>query len=239
MGLINSIHNKIPDGIYRTYIKNLVSWLQVFSLNYHFKRYVRKTLNPDSDINKIKTAPWASELYQICAVLFALVLLIFVAPNLPIVSIWAVAILVFISLYRPLEITIFLVNWIFTITDEVHSYKRSLAGFLINLLELVLFFSIAQLVIGCYKTNSILDAIYSNARTVVTIGPIGSYNYHSCIYCDIILLAQIGVTSFLLIIVIASAVGVIKVPPEAGSKNGNNTSNKPIQPTPKSGASDG
>lgn len=71
------------------------------------------------------------------------------------------------------------------------------------------------------------------------IGPIGNYNYHSCIYCDIILLAQIGVTSFLLIIVIASAVDIVKVPPEAGSKNGNNTSNKSIQPTPKSGAYDG
>jgi hypothetical protein len=134
-------------------------------------------------------------------VLFAIVLL---AAASYVSGVGAVLV-VCLSLYRPLEMFMFLVNWIFAHEDPLHSYKRSLAGFGLNVVEIVLYFAAAYVAAGC--VDSVAVSVYSSLRTVVTIGPTVVCDSSTCIRCVGLLAAQIVVAYFLILVVVASAIG--------------------------------
>lgn len=186
----------LPDGVYQPYFRSwFISVEECFSINYRIRARVRQ------DLKLSKTPRWVSECYQLGSLVFAIVLCAIAAS----VSGVSAVVVVFLSLYRPLEMFIFLVNWIFAHEDPLHSYKRSLAGFGVNVVEIVLYFAAAYVAAGC--VDSVAVSLYSSLRTVVTIGPTAVCEASSCLRCVGLLAAQIGVAYFLIVVVVASAIG--------------------------------
>jgi len=195
VGWVQWVHNKIPSGVYQTYFKHwVVQSFKYLSLNDRLKTKVRCHLKVS------ETPPWVSELYQLGSLIVAFLFLYTAnAVSGPIA-----VIIVLLMLYRPFEIFLFLVKWIFSDMPPLHSYRRSLAGFGLNVAEIVLYFSAASITAGCI--DSVPVAIYSSLRTVVTIGPVQTCEM-SCVHCMTLLSAQIIEAYFLIVVVVASAIG--------------------------------
>lgn len=112
-------------------------------------------------------------------------------------------------LYRSFEILLFAINWVFSHSQSLHSYERSLIAFGINVLELVICFAVVYLGSGCIQCNgSISTALYSSLRTVVTIGPVETFK--SSLLCDSLVMAEVAVAYLLTIVVVANVVGKLR-----------------------------
>ncbi len=190
------------DGPYRRLARYLFCIERCFSLSYRLNKKVARLLNADS-------VPWVSEVYQLVSLLMSF-LLIF-----PAYYSVAATVVVLVSLYRPVEIFIFTINWLLVHRGPVRSSRRSAAGFLINLAEITLFFAAAELGSGCIcrshgasdAVHVISSAIYSSLRTVVTIGPTEVCD--DGVICMAILSLQIVVGFSVIVGAIANVVGAI------------------------------
>lgn len=154
-----------------------------------------------------KTPPVLAETYQLLALLAALVLMavIGVLPRT-----WAQIVGV-IALYRPFEILIVAINWLFIDRSPIHSYTRAMALFFINILEVVLFFAVAYVGLGCVRSvDGIGTALYSSLRTSVTIGPTATAEPPVSLCCGSLLVSQITLSYFLAVVVLAHAVGALR-----------------------------
>lgn len=118
-----------------------------------------------------------------------------------------------IVLYRLGEITLFAVNWIFRHAGALLSPQRSLAGFLVNITEVILLYAISYLSFACMACSqrfSILTALSSSLRTTITIGPHNSLrDLPQYPLCGSLLMTQMGISYFLTIVVIASIIGIL------------------------------
>ena len=82
-----------------------------------------------------------------------------------------------IALYRVCDIALFAVNWVFVHAGWLLSTKRSLAMFLINLVEVIVCYPIIAISFGCLRCSQFSDlmaVLYSSLRTTVTIRPASS-----------------------------------------------------------------
>src|SRR5574341_867537 len=190
------IDSLLPNGFYRGRVKGLIQWLEKLTCGYWMNMLVRECLGK-TDLE------WPAELLQTISLAFGILLLAIlryspVSQSLVTILIWL------IIFWRVGEVFVFALNWVFVHTGPVISYKRSLAGFGINIAEIVVYFAIAYLQAKCVKTPSIFSALYSSLRTVVTIGP---DNVVQSGYCGALIIIQIAVAYFLAIVVIAIIVG--------------------------------
>lgn len=212
MSVAHWLDCKLPVGLYAGPFKRSLAWCdRRLSLNNCYKKCIRSSLGL---ADGAKSPPWVAEVYQIAS-LAAAVLLLVLAGVLPRgVSVVPAA----LALYRPLEILIFGINWIFVHTDPLHSHKRSLVSFLINIAEVVVFFAAAALGFGfvtcldCHeRPRLILAALYSSLRTTVTIGPtsLTSEPPNSSL-SGLLLMGQIGISYFLAIVVIGHLAGALR-----------------------------
>jgi hypothetical protein len=138
-------------------------------------------------------------------------------PSLRLIN-WLVR---FIVLYRLFEITLFAVNWIFVHAPRLLSPKRSLAMFLVNIVEIVVLYPVGYLSFGCIDCSlpqvsidcspliRLLTALYTSLRTTATLGPIATHELPQHWPCGVILMTQIIISYFLTIVVIASVIGVV------------------------------
>src|SRR2546430_13668986 len=143
MSIVTWLNHKFPIGLYRGPIKRCLAWCdQTLSLNTRVKIRVHRELGV---IDDTKSPEWISEVYQFASLVVAIALLIAAcyAPR-PIAYIAAS-----LALYRPFEITVFAVNWVFVHLPHVLSHNRSLAGFVTNIAEVVVFYATAYLGFGC------------------------------------------------------------------------------------------
>lgn len=118
----------------------------------------------------------------------------------------------FMVLYRLFDITLFAVNWVFVHAPWLLSSKRSLVGFIINIAEVVIFYTVTYISFGCIDCSqaaSTLAALYSSLRTTVTIGPISGYELPKHWLCVVFLMTQIVISYFLAIVVIADVIGLL------------------------------
>ncbi len=115
--------------------------------------------------------PWVSEAYQFLVVAGGLAWLAFLQQPVLTARGW----LYFgtaIALYRPLEILLFSLHWLFVAEKPVVRYTRSLAGFLVNLAEIALFFPIAFFLLDWYDGYpSRSSAIGASFKALVSLEP--------------------------------------------------------------------
>jgi hypothetical protein len=221
MRLVRRITDNRPDpgGLYGDWLRTVLEHIEfALSLNLRIKLLVKKALGLQPTE---KTPRWVSEAYQLMSLVIATLLLV----GAKYLTGWAAAIVVVLALYRPFEMLIFIINWIFVhpLSNEpisvLHSYRRTLAGFYVNTIEIVIYFGAAQLAAGCLcesrtpggscaASDSIAIALYSSLRTVVTIGPTQICEDSSCLGCIALVIAQIVVAFFLIGGVIASVVSL-------------------------------
>ena len=203
--MIKWLDRKLSAGLYNGPVRLLIDWAdRRLSLNGIFKRFIQTRLALPAGT---KTPSWVSEFYQLSSFVVAILLLLVARFAPP----WAGLISAMVGLYRPFEILLFAVAWIFIHTDPLHSYKRSLAGFLMNLAEVVVFFAAAYLGLGLIEAPAHMStALYSSLRTTVTIGPAATADPPASWLGGTLLIAQIVVSYFLTIVVITSVVGVLR-----------------------------
>lgn len=127
-------------------------------------------------------------------------------------ALYLVWVLGVVALYRLFDITLFAVNWVFVHAPWLLSSKRSLVGFIINIAEVVIFYTVTSISFGCIdcsQSASTLSALYSSLRTTVTIGPISGYELPKHWLCVVFLMTQIVISYFLAIVVIADVIGLL------------------------------
>ena len=203
--MIKWFNQKFSNGIFSGSFARTVIWCNHYlSINKYWEQVVRNRLQiPD---NK-KNPPWVSELY-LCASFAIGVVFVTILPSLPQ---WLARLVAIVALYRPFEIILFALEWIFVGKDPIHSYKRSLAGFIINIAEIVIFFAAVYLGFGFVKASaSISTALYSSLRTTVTIGPIATVEPPNCWLAGAVIISQIVISYFLAIVVLAGVVGALR-----------------------------
>jgi hypothetical protein len=203
--MIQWLNSKLGKGIFKGYFAPSVAWCASrLSLNSWWKQLVRSQLKI---AGREKSPAWVSELY-LCASFVAGVVFLFIVLFLPA---WLACLLAAVALYRPFEIMLFTVDWIFTAKDPLHSYKRSLSGFMVNIAEVVVFFAVAYMGFGFLQGEpSISTALYSSLRTTVTIGPTSTLEPPHCWFAGAVIIYQIAVSYFMVVVVVAAVVGSLR-----------------------------
>ena len=56
-----------------------------------------------------------------------------------------------VAVYRSYEIVLFALRWLLWDKTRIHNLKRSLVGFLVNLVEVVLLYAATYVAVGCVK----------------------------------------------------------------------------------------
>ena len=128
-------------------------------------------MNDSLGIPRDTRAPaWVSEIYQLLSLVIGSVLLIFsqVAGPWPLVF----------YLYRTLDILLLYLQWILQ-ASHVFARRRRLVGFMVNLVEINIYFAGAYIALGCLTCGEkavisgqrVVTAIYNSVRISLTIGP--------------------------------------------------------------------
>lgn len=201
--LLNWLNDRLPNGIYATVGRSCVIWCHSkLSFHDHLKRCVRTRLQVPAGQ---KTPQWFSEMYQLTWILAEGALLY--GSQSP--RRWLSSGAAVLAVYRSFDILLFAAAWVFIDGRPVHSYRRSLAGFLLNVADVVVCFTVAGIGFGCVSGEGIWQAIYSSLRTTVTIGPLPALE-PACSGCFALTSAQIAASYFLAAVVIAAAVGSLR-----------------------------
>jgi hypothetical protein len=189
----------LRNGLWFRPFTNLLTFLNNrVSLSNRLKRWLsHEGINP----------PGAAELYQLFWLFSLLFWLLVIDREVPWLSQpWVRGIAMAIAAYRIFEILIFALHWVFSAKDEqLHSTRRSLALFLINIIEISLLTSVILTLAGCQTgASSTWSLVYNNLAAsfglslVQTSGPsVCSFGVH----------AQVIIAGMLLSIAVASLVG--------------------------------
>ena len=122
-------------GIYLGLLRAVLGWPKLTPLwalwKYLFKEKLRKTVVIPGET---KLHPAVAEGYQLLMVV-ALAMALCAVPSGPEVSLWWWGFLALAS-YRSWEILIYGLKWLLVDPEPLHSYRRSLVAFLINMVEL-------------------------------------------------------------------------------------------------------
>lgn len=161
----------------------------------------------------------ATELYQFVLILIGAGWLFMV--NRPAHPIFASQIFqvpgFFAALYPITELFLFSLHWTFVATGELHSIRRSLAAFLLNLFELAIYFSIAFALAGCSKNYTAgWAAFYDNFRSIFNLELVA---VRETAVCQFSAHYEIVVAATLLVIIIASLVGAVVRPEKQVKEN--------------------
>lgn len=191
--MLKWLNDKLPKGFYFPFMKEIIEQLQKVSLNFWAGWYIREKIARNK-----KPPPWVSELYQCLFLVFGFLAFIF--------SQWihfkctSYLIIVFFS-YRIFEICIFILAWIFVRKKELlHDYRRSIAGFLVNIVEVTTYFSIITIWSGDLKDSDKLNIFYKHIVGILTLSPPDTE-------CTILSLGELFVSVFLILVIIGALVG--------------------------------
>lgn len=209
MHLSNYLHQKCPEGIYKKVVlPSVKSLYEKTSLHSCIEKRVKKTLSVEQNVG----LEWFSEVYQIISIAIGIALLIIVHLTSYKYNYWAIFLILPLILYRPFEIFLFSIKWVFASDGKILFDRRSLTAFLVNFMEVIIYFSSAYLACGFY--NTIKNSLYSSLRIAVTIGPESEQKYISLSWLfPILVMIQIVISYFLIVVVIANAAGAVKREP--------------------------
>lgn len=173
-------------SIYLTVVPRIIQWLWFVSIpntgGWALKKWARTEWL------------WLPELYQ--GVVVAVMLCGLFHPPLR-------SALVAFAGFRPCEIFVFILHWIFT-DEPVQNVRRSLIGFVINQVEVILCFAVIFTKSQCAVKGPV-NALYNSLRTAVTIGPADP----TMDKCPGLLSAEIVVAYLITVVVIAAVVGKV------------------------------
>ena len=140
--MIKWLDRTFENGIFEGPFKNIIVWCDRYlSLHNGFDKFVKGHLGLPSEQ---KAPVWSSEMYQMLFLIFGIVLLVAAYSG----YVWLSCLSAIAALYRPFEIIVFAIRWVFASKDPPHSYLRSLAGFTINIVEVIVFFAAAYIGFG-------------------------------------------------------------------------------------------
>ncbi len=201
----------LGSGIYKSIFGGLLKAALYLSLNFWLKYSVRCACLENNlpkclcrDVTREDTPAWVSESYQLLSLfLGAMALFIFLPRGL---GAWAWYLIIVLVLYRTLEILFFAAHWVFVETKPLHSYARSLMGFLLNLVEIAIFFSIVTLLLRCGSSGvGELQNFMNHAFGILTLGFEARVSLET--KCNFVTLFELGTADFLILIVLASLAG--------------------------------
>jgi hypothetical protein len=161
----------------------------------------------------------ASESYQVVAVLAGAVWLALIRNATPTILHTSAAVKVggFVALYRVTEIFVFSIHWVFVAELPLSRVRRSLAGFLVNLLELPVFFAIAFALLDCsVGRGSVWSLFYEHLRSVWTLDLTESCGGAGC---RLLAHYEMACAGLVLLIVVASLVGGVLRPELADTRS--------------------
>ena len=108
-----------------------------------------------------------------------------------------------------LELFLFALHWAF-VSEGIADARRSLATFLVNLLEIGLLFAIIQILAGCATRATAWGTLYSSLAAVLRLGLPA---LQPSIRCDVIAHSELVIAFTFFLVVIAGLVGLV-VPPQ-------------------------
>jgi hypothetical protein len=183
----------------------MFKYLKYLSLNYYFNGYLNKISKSEKEIS-------FSIVYLVISLFFSMTSIVYLSlkgNNYLIISKYIISILL---LYRPIELLFFMIGWIINYKEPLHCFEKSIKGFLINSIEIVIYFACLYFLIDAYP--SIPESLYSSFRTLVIIGPLESIQYVGYVgdsmFFTFLVMLQIVISFILIGIVISSLVGIIK-----------------------------
>lgn len=156
---------KLQEGLWFPRLTVILEFaLRRLSICQRFKDWLT---NPNE-----KSPRGASELYQLCGLTLAFVWLAFIKlPVEPLSVAWVRYIGAAFAIYRVLEFLIFGLHWVFVARGKLHAVRRSLAGFVLNLVEVALYTSITLILIDCAPpTGSQWAVMYQNLAATFGLG---------------------------------------------------------------------
>ena len=200
--LLTWTNGKLSEGFYFPAFLTLLRGLEKLSLNFWVKTGIRKLGVTDKTGEK---APrWVSELYQSVFVVVGVLFLALLYPGMNNAGKWSI---VAILLYRLLEILVFTLNWVFVHDVRVHQYRRSIAGFMLNVFELALYASVIGSVAGCFASSAgKYSLVYGHIKGVVAFSP---PDVEPCPFCEALSGLELLVSVLLVLVVIGALVGTV------------------------------
>jgi len=193
------LSEKLKDGFWVPIFIAIIRHLyERGSIGYRFKQWLR---------TDGKSPCGASELYQVCWFVTAVLWLSLIKHPVSLLSeTWIRNLGALIAAYRVLEIVLFALHWVFVAEDEkLHGVRRSLAGFLLNIVEVSLYASIALLLTQCASAVKSQWAIVYNSIKA-TFGLSLPQTVDNLV-CHVSAHIQLVAASILLSLVVASLVG--------------------------------
>ncbi len=190
----------LENGFWFHRLVTIIRWAYLhLSLGYAFNRWLtRNGQAPEG----------ASEAYQAVVLVVGITWLGFIES--PVWWIFETRIARFagsaIVLYRVTEVFVFALHWILAAEGRLGAIRRSLAGFVVNLCELAVWFPIAFLLVGCvaspiHKLRLAYDHLHAVwSLELANTSPGG-------LFCRVFSHYEIIVAGTLLLIVVASLVG--------------------------------
>lgn len=211
MGLLEWLTQKQPK---RGYLLGALAAAQrlletKLSLNSRFNSAIRERIPQEHG----KAPQWASELYLLCTLVFAVLSFAVAQPvdRLQLVLLLTVA----WPIYRIAEVLTFLIGWVFVHEAGLHSVQRSLFAFILNIFELSLLFGALRIgIAGLSETR--LDLFLTG---VVDISTIASPEITGYSVGDLLEIVRLFASLLLVLVVVGSLTGDVvrrTVEPGAG-----------------------
>lgn len=200
--LLTWTNGKLSEGFYFPAFVALLRRLEKVSLNFWVKKGIQKLGFTDKTGKK---APrWVSELYQSVFVLMGIVSLALTSLEMNNAGKWSI---VTILLYRLLEMLVFTLNWVFVHDVRVHQYRRSIAGFMLNVFELALYASVVGSLANCFASSSgKYSLVYVHLKGVVAFSPPDT---EPCAFCAALSGLELLMSVLLVLVVIGALVGTV------------------------------
>lgn len=201
-------------GFWFPILKDIIKFIyEKFSICFYFQLFIAKHRTIE------KSPPWVAECYSLTVFILALVWssLIYVDFSLFKTTIFR-NLGAGVAIYFILEIFFFSLKWTFVDRDPIHSTRRALAGFILNIFEVAIYSTIALILLDCTdKTKSQYDIIYDNLSDSFNLTLYLTDNIRCC---KVVAHIELITVTILITIAIAALVGGV-LRKEVKKSNGN------------------
>lgn len=151
--------------------------------------------------------PWVSEFYQFIGVLVGVCWIALIEKPFLTSRGWIVLGL-FLVTYRIAEIVLFSFHWLLVAEGSVQSSRRSLLGFLFNLCEIGIFFTIVYLLLGWFDPpQDAWAALFNSLSSVFSLEVLAGLKDAG--WPKAVARLQLGISWALVVLILANVVGAI------------------------------
>jgi len=202
--MLDRLNKIFAKGLYFPLLISILRALERLSIGFWIKRHIKHRGHTDKSGEK--APPWVSELYQLVFVVLGCLAIVFV--DVLAVNAFMKWLGISIFVYRIGDILIFTLNWIFVHDVRLQMYRRSIAGFFLNLGELAIYMSVISLLGNCTSKHiGKYELIYEHLSGILSFS---LPKLETCLpLCQILSAAELFLSVLLILVVIAGLVGGI------------------------------